>query len=64
MPALQALVEHLQAQGFMQRVVEHVYEQSPEADVGHARVKSCRFGGELHFVLPQARVTSVTYEED
>jgi len=64
LPALQILVEHLQAQGFVQRVVEHVYEQSPEHDYGHARVKGYRFGGELHAELPHAHVTSFTIEED
>ena len=64
MPALQALVEHLQAQGFMQRIVEHVYEHSPERDYGPARVSRYRFGGELNAELPQAQIGSFTIEED
>ena len=64
LPPLQTLVQHLQAQGFMQRVVERVYEQSPEHDYGRARATGYRFGGELYAELPRASATSFTIEED
>jgi hypothetical protein len=64
LPALQTLVQHLQAQGLVQRVVEHVYGQSPEYDYGRARAAGYRFGGELHAELPRASATSFTIEED
>ncbi len=64
LPALQTLVQHLQAQGLVQRVVEHVYEQSPERNYGRARATGYRYGGELHAELPRAQVTSFTIEED
>jgi hypothetical protein len=64
LPALRALVEYLQAQAFMQRVVEQVTERSPAVDYGPARVERCRFGGELHLALPRARVASVSYVEE
>lgn len=64
LPALQTLVEHLQAQGFVQRVVEHVYEESPEYGYGRARARGYRFGGDLHAELPRARATSFSIEED
>ncbi len=64
LPALQILVEHLQARGFVQRVVEHVYEQSPEYEYGRARAKGYRFGGDLQAELPRAHTTSFSIEED
>jgi hypothetical protein len=64
MPELRALVDELQAHGFVQRVVDQVYERSPEYSYGRARAKGYRFGGELHAELPRARTTSFSIEED
>lgn len=64
MPELRTLVEQLQAQGFMQRVVERVHDQSPEYDYGRACAKGYRFGGDLHVELPRAHTTSFSIEED
>jgi hypothetical protein len=64
MPELRTLVDQLQAQGFMRRVVEHVHEQSPEYDYGRARAKGYRFGGDLHAELPRAHTTSFSIEEE
>jgi len=64
MPELRSLVDHLQARGFIQRVVERVYEHSPEYEYGRARAKGYRFGGELNAELPRAKSPSFTIEED
>jgi hypothetical protein len=61
---LQDLVGHLQARGFVQRVVERVYDRSPEQNLGRARATGYRYGGELHAELPRASATSFTIEED
>lgn len=64
LPALRVLVEFLQAEVFMRRVVEQVNERSPTVDYGPAEVDRCGFGGELHLALPRARVGPVSYVEE
>jgi len=64
MPELRTLVDQLQAQSFMHRVVEQVYDRSPEIEYGRARMSGYRFGGELRAELPRAQVTSFAIEED
>ncbi len=64
MPELQGLVGLLHAQGFIQSVVERVYERSPERSYGRARVGAYRDDGEVHAELPRARVGRFTMEDD
>ena len=61
---LQRLVVTLRLHGFMERVVEYVYVQSPTIAYGTAQAAGYQFAGDVRAELPTARVASFTVEED
>jgi hypothetical protein len=61
---LHQLVVTLRLYGFMDRVVEHVYVQSPTVAYGKANAAGYEYGGDVRHELPTARVASFTIEED